>query len=134
VVGEDLLGQRLVGRQRQPERVAARVGLLLEHKVADHVREEEGVAVELFEEVEGDVGRAILDGLADDAEVAVNLDRPDLVPQLAQGRDHVVLGAPHFLRLVLDACERVRRDTAALDERDDAQLPPRRKFHSAILW
>jgi hypothetical protein len=98
------------------------------------VRDEEWVAVELFEEVEGDVGRAILDGVADDAEVAVHLDRPDLVPQPAQGRDDVVLGAPHFLQLVLDAFERVRRDAAALDEHDDAELPDGVRPHSAILW
>ena len=52
MVGEDLLGQRLVVRECQAARIASRVRLLQQLQVADDVLIEQRVAVELFEQVE----------------------------------------------------------------------------------
>src|SRR5205085_57569 len=70
MVGEDFFGERLVVRDRQAARVAARVLLLRQLKVADDVLVEERVAVELFEEIEGDMRAVVVNGDVYDAKLA----------------------------------------------------------------
>src|SRR5262249_23210531 len=91
VVRQNLIAQSLVARQRQPARVAAGVFLLHQLQETDHVLVEVGVAVELFEQVEGHVRLTHLDGLAYHAEFATHPDRPDLVPHVTERGDNVIL-------------------------------------------
>ena len=79
VVGQDLLAQRLVVRQHQAARIAAGVRLPQQLQVADDVLVVEGDAVELFEQVEGDVRLPLFDFLADLAQVVRDAQRPHVV-------------------------------------------------------
>ena len=92
MIGEDLLGQRLIAGKRQPARVAAGVGLLAQLEIAHDMLVEMADAVELLDEVEGDVRLVRIDGAADGREVVRNADGNDLVPELLDRIAHVELG------------------------------------------
>jgi hypothetical protein len=94
VVGEDLLGERLVAAQHEAARVAARVGDAQELEIRHHVLIVRRQAVELLEEIEGDVRLPLLDRLADDPQVAPDPERAHLVAELAQRAHDVVLRLP----------------------------------------
>src|SRR5688572_14317052 len=64
VVRQNLLGERLIMRKRQPSRIAARVRLSQEFEVADDVLIEERMPVELFEQVKRDVRLVLFAGLS----------------------------------------------------------------------
>src|SRR5205085_5588834 len=70
MVCENFFRERLVFRESQAARVAARVPLLHQLKVADDVLVEERVAVELFEKIEGDVWAVVVNGDVYDAKLA----------------------------------------------------------------
>ena len=55
MIGENLFRERLVFRKGQAARVASRVGKLHQFQIADDVLVEHGLAVKLFDEIEGDV-------------------------------------------------------------------------------
>ena len=65
VVGEQLLGERLVAAEQEAARVAARVRHLQQLEVGHDVVVEGGDVVEALEQVEGDVGLEVEDGVAD---------------------------------------------------------------------
>src|SRR5262245_15519558 len=133
VVRQNLIGQSLVARQRQPARVAARVFLLHQLQEADHVLVEVWIAVELFEQVEGHVRLTLLDGVADHAELATHPDRPHLVPHVTECGDNVILCPPLFLLLALHTVERFRLDQIFAHQHNDAQFSFSFSAHNAIL-
>jgi hypothetical protein len=94
VVREELLGDRLVAGQQQPPRVTAAIGGLEQLEVGHDVLVPDRHVVEALEQVEGDVGLELGDGVADHSQVAADAQGPHLVPEAAQRRDHVVLHLP----------------------------------------
>jgi hypothetical protein len=128
VVGEQLLRKRLVAREQQAARIAARVRELEQLEVGDDVLIEDGDVIEGFEQVEGDLRFPLGHQPADLAEVVVDAERLHFVTQPAQCRDHVVLGAPGLGRDVGSLFHRVGRNQVPVDERQDTKFADR---HSA---
>ena len=84
VVAEDFFRQRLVVRQRQAARVAARVGELAQFQIADDVRREKRVASNSSEEVVVLRAGEVLQRDIDAREIVRDADGLHLVAVLAQ--------------------------------------------------
>ncbi len=84
VIRKDLLGQRFVVRQQQPSRIAARVMLPHQFEIADDMMVVNSHAMELFEQIEGDVGLEIPDCSTNIAQVVTDSQRQDLVSNIPQ--------------------------------------------------
>ena len=129
VIRHQLLGQRLVARQRQAARIASRVRHLQQLEIADDVLIEHDDVVERLHQVEGDGRLELVHRLLDGRQIVVHADHADLVAEHLQRADDVVLHAPFggFRRRLVDFL--VGRLEALVHEGEHAL-----RFHSAILW
>ena len=124
VVGEKLLGKRLVSRNHHSLRIAAGVRNVHKLQEGDHVLVVQGYARVFFEEVESDVRFPSLDLLPQGSEITVDCEHPHLVTEFLQGHDHVVLGLPRSLDdlFVAQTLHRFRRLQPLGDQNEDAKL------------
>ena len=122
MVREQLLRQRLVAREQQPARIAARVGQLQQLEMRDDVLIEDRDVVEALEQIEGDVRLPFGRQAPDLAEVVVDAQRLDLMTHRRQRGDDVVLGPPRRRCDVGAFRDLGRRNQMAMDERDDPHL------------
>jgi hypothetical protein len=129
VIGEQLLRQRLVPRQQESPRVAARVGQLEQLEVRDDVLVKDRDVIEPFEQVEGDVRLPLGREPADFSQVVVDAECLHLVAEAGQGRDDVVLRPPRSRHDVGALLDLVRRNQVAVNEREHPQFCA----HSATL-
>ena len=65
MIGEYLLGKRLVAGKRQPAGIAARIGLFAQFQVADDMLVEMADAVKLLDQVEDDIRLVGIHGAPD---------------------------------------------------------------------
>src|SRR5439155_17043931 len=79
VIGEDLFGKRFIMCQGQSARIAARVRLFHQLKVADHVLIIDGIAMEFLKQIKCDVRLMLFKSLPNDPQVAVKTNRIDLM-------------------------------------------------------
>ena len=126
VIHEDLLGEPLVPRQHDAAGITACIGHPQELQVADHVLVVGGLSVELLQEVEGDVGFPLLDGLADDGEVAPDAEGLHLVAHFLERPDDIELHAPGRGGGI-DALGDLRWNQVFVDEGQDSH-----SFHGII--
>ena len=135
--GQQLLRERLVAREHEPARVAAGVGNAEQLQVGDDVLVEDRHVLEVFEQVEDDVGSEVLDRGADDAEIGADALRLHVVAERAERLQHVVLGLPLDAREV-GVAGVVRRKEHLLHKGQHLQLRPPPSAHSATrcrpLW
>ncbi len=119
MVGQQLLGKRLVPRQQQSPRVASRVALPHELEKRHHVLIVSHDAIEFLEQIENDIGLPIGDGGAQLGQAVEHTDTAHIVTALAERGGHVVLGTPLFDFLVGSSLETLRWHQACVyyDER-----------------
>ncbi|MNC89620.1 hypothetical protein D3C83_55850 [compost metagenome] len=76
----------------------------------------------LLEQIEDDVGLPLLNDRADRTQFVGHAERLHFMSELAERRDHVVLGLP-FVRLLFgEALQAVRRHQRRVHQHDDAQF------------
>src|SRR5262245_15021356 len=125
MIAEDLLCQGLVMSEGQTSRVATGVWLLHELQETDDVLVIKSIAMELFQQVEGDLRLMLFNGFADCAQIASQTDGVDFVTEPLERSDHVPLCLPgKYLRWrkPVDAC---RWHQIFVDQHDNPQL---------VLW
>ncbi len=122
MIRQKLLGQILAARQHEPARVAARVGGAKQLEIAGDVLVVDGLAMELLEQIEDDVGFPALDFIADRLELVLHAERPDLVARLAQRGHDVILGLPLVNFLLAMVVERIRRHQVRMQEHQNAKM------------
>ena len=136
VVAEELLGQRLVTREEQAARVASRVGHLQQLEVGHDVVVEGDDVVETLEQVEGDVGLEVEEGVADPAQLVSHPQDLHLVAQRFQGAHDVVFGLPGLARQLFGIGGGGRHEVG-MDKGEDAELLGRRLLlpaHRGTRW
>ncbi len=121
VIGEELLGEILAARQDQPAWIAPGIGDAQKLEVARDVLVVDGLAVELFEQIEHHMRLPALDLAADRPELVLHTQRLDLVAQRPQRADHVVLGLPLVDFLLAEALGRIRRHQVWMQQHQNAQ-------------
>jgi hypothetical protein len=126
VEAQDLLGERLVVGQQQAARVDAGVGHVAQLQEAHHMGVVEADALEVQQQVEGDVGFELLDRLAHAGQGVRHAQDVHLVTHGLQGASHVVLGLEGLDLLLGEALDGLRRDGVLVHQEQDAQLPHRR--------
>ena len=118
--------------EREPARVATRVGLLQEFQVADDMLVKERLAFKVFQKVESDMRFMFLTSVGDNREITFKPDRVNIVVHGPQCRNHIVFGSPGLL-LFFDAFGNcVWRHQFLRDQHDDSQFCFRFEFHSGI--
>src|SRR4029453_2943460 len=80
------------------------------------------LAMELLQQIEGDVGLEFLDRVADRLQLVLHAERHDLVPRGAQRAHHVVFGLPDVDVLVALALQGIGRHQVGMQEDQDTQL------------
>ena len=130
VVGENLLGQRLVARQRQPARIAAGICLLAQLEIADDVRVEMADAAELLDQVESDVRFVRVDRAADGGKIVRHAYREYLVAEALDGVANVKLRLAQFALLLAEILEIALRQQLLVSQHDDSQLLASRAFRA----
>src|SRR5262245_51380526 len=103
-------------RQRKTARVAARVFLSAQLKIADNVLIKQWVAVEFLEQVECDVRLVLFERLPDWGQIALQTDGLSLVAHALECRVDVELGLPELDLLLGITIQRVRRYQVLLDQ------------------
>ncbi len=129
MVGQDLLGERLVAGQEQAWRAAAGVGDVVQLQVVDDEQLVAPLAAELLEQVEHDVRLELLDPLPQRPQLVVEPQDVHVVPRLPQLTLDVVLRLERLdlgVGELLDLLSRWR-DQALVDEEHHAAL-----LHSGI--
>ena len=118
--GEQLLGEDFVARQHEPPRVTAGIGHVQQFEIRHDVLVVHRHPIELFKQIEGDVRLPLFDRRAQHPEIALDPQRRDRMPELAQRGDHIIfrlpLGAAHVLPR-----EGLRRDQIFVHQHENAE-------------
>jgi hypothetical protein len=121
VIGEKLLGDVLAPRQHEAARVAAGIGHAHQLKIAGDVLVVSGLAVELLEQVEDDIGLPAIDRIADRPKLRLHAQRLHLMSGCAERGEHVVFGLPDVDFLLAVAVRRGWGHQVRVHEHQNAQ-------------
>src|SRR5213075_3132657 len=77
MVRKDLFREGLVARERQASSIASRIRLSQKFEVAHHMLVEQGIAIKIFKQIEGNVRLKFLTCLLNDSKIARHADDVD---------------------------------------------------------